>query len=267
MSDSGLDSDSDIRCTEPTNACSPCDGPRVLSFDVGVRNLSYCLLASPSPPKKSGLDIDTRISAWSVYDWGCADILDEAGSKAKKVYSVKATTLIRYLLQYLHKKFGALFDSGLPAPKLAVLVEDQPRGSKKMKMISYAIVTYFETRAVMNDWKIPIDTVSPKEKLGLCDQLDVETEKPARILKTPAKPKPTPKPKVVKTVPTTKQLKERAKGKRYRNNKWRAVQGCKMAMEMVVIDQTNKDVFNSSKKKDDIADAFMQGLWYCTKKK
>ncbi len=255
--------DSDIQCIEPTNACSPCDGPRVLSFDVGVRNLSYCLLASQSAPQKTVSDIDTRISAWSVYEWGCVDILDEAGSKAKKVYSVKATTLIRYLLQYLHKKFGALFDSQpqLPTPKLAVLVEDQPRGSKKMKMISYAIVTYFETRAVMNDWKIPIATVSPKEKLGLCDQLNVETEKPARVLKNPAKPK------AVKTAPTAKQLKARAKGKRYRNNKWRAVQGCKMAMEIVVIDQANKDVFKFSKKKDDIADAFMQGLWYCTQKK
>lgn len=266
-------------------ASKPCP-QTVISFDVGVRNLSYCMFnrkcsdtmelvdsgeEESGPEEKeeasSIYDYETSnlaqaISSYSVQDWECVDILTECGSKAEKVYSVKCGILVKYLIKCLHNKFSRdLINGKSHGTSTAIVVEEQPnarrgtKGSMRMKVLSYAIVSYFETMAICENLQMTICMMSAKKKLLLCDQLKVPAEKP--ILKTR---------KVLKSGQTvsTKVSKQRIRGKMYRNNKWRAVEGCKIAMDMgSIVTENDKNIFKNSKKKDDIADAFLQGLWYC----
>ena len=122
-----------------------------------------------------------------------------------------------------------------------------------MKVLSYAIVSYFETISISHNVNMRISTMSPRNKLLLCDKLNIQLEKPIKIK--------TKSPGVEKKV-TAKLKKQREKSKNYRNNKWRAVEGCKKVMTIISMEEKDREIFKSSKKKDDFADAFLQGLWY-----
>ncbi len=222
---------------------------RVWSFDVGVRNLSYSILKKRNNSKKTK-SLEEAISYICLDEWDCIDILAECGSKAKKVYSVHTNVLVKFMITCLHKKFAPLLDEE-DASKTAIVVEEQPGRSLRMKVLGYAIVTYFETISIIKGLNLKIEIISAKHKLTLCDDLQI-----------PDKPLSQRCKKTLEASGTAKLKKQRKKSQFYRNNKWRAVQGCKKTMDMISIDESEIEAFKKTKKKDDLADAFLQGLWF-----
>jgi hypothetical protein len=161
----------------------------LLSFDVGIKNLAYCLL-----------DYDGHILDWNVID--CT-----------------STNPILKLIEEL--------DS---LPELlectTVLIEKQPSFNPKMRIIGGCLYTYFTLR------------------------VEYELSKKLKIIFYSAKHK-LKNPHVAAIKASTK----------YQRNKKLAVEETKYLLN----DTKWLDYFMSNKKKDDLADCYLQGLSYLNK--
>jgi len=177
----------------------------ILSFDVGIKNLAYCIY-------------DSKLKV--ILDW---NILDCSVNKNENN--------ILKLIEQLDLN-PQLLDIDL------VLIEKQPSFNPQMRIISNCLYVYFTMRIIYEqDRKIRILYYSPKKKLNLC--LDTESYQ--------------------KNLPILKKKDKTSKSQRYRNNKKAAVE-----QTIILLEDTNKfnnlyiNYFNSSKKKDDLADSFLQ---------
>lgn len=219
---------------------------RILSFDIGMRNLSYCDVRFANSNREKSADFLKDIF---VEKWECFDILKENNSNAKNPYSVGANKLVKFMIQCLHKRFGECFANPETAPT-AIVVEQQPGRSMQMKVLGYAVVSYFTTLAVVQNIDLRVETISAKYKLQLCDQLEIPKQRPT--IRKSNHPEPA----------TAKARRQREKGRLYRTNKWRGVEGCKKLMEPdgVVVSDELREEFKKSKKKDDLADTLLQGI-------
>lgn len=170
---------------------------RILSFDVGIKNLAYCIL---EPPK---------IKYWEVIN------LENSTDHAK---------LYVDLIESLDSRKDVLLNVD------TVLIEKQPSFNPKMRIIAGCLQTYFFIRGVVDsDNKIKvIKFYSPKNKLKCYN-----SKEPLEIPEG---------------------------GNKYSQTKKAGVVICeKLLLE------SNKDFlafFKGSKKKDDLADSYLQGLTY-----
>ena len=106
----------------------------ILSFDVGIKNLAYCLL-----------DSETK----DILDWNIIDCT--------------STNLVLKMIKELDS-LSHLLDSQL------ILIEKQPSFNPKMRIISTAIYVYFTLRINHEQNKnIRIIFYSAKHKLKLCE--------------------------------------------------------------------------------------------------
>ena len=116
----------------------------ILSFDLGVKNLSYCVIKKDC----------------TIHDWKVVDILD-GNTRSTRVKSISIERCVKYLLTYLQ---SAPFPDDLEY----ILIESQPGGGRtanlRMKTLSHCIQTYF----IMTFPNAMIKFVSPKRKLELC---------------------------------------------------------------------------------------------------
>lgn len=104
----------------------------LLSFDVGIKNLAYCL-------------IDTSDNQWNILDWNVIDCTS----------SNHILTLIKELDSLPH-----LLDSTV------ILIEKQPSFNPKMRIIGGCLYTYFTLRiAHEQNRKVKIMFYSAKHKL------------------------------------------------------------------------------------------------------
>jgi hypothetical protein len=157
----------------------------ILSFDVGIKNLAYCLIDSDK----------------NILDW---DVLNCESSNTTLTMIEKLDSL-DYLL-------GADI----------ILIEKQPAFNPKMRIISNALFVYFTIRILHEqERKAKILFYSAKYKLRCCD---VKFE-----------------------------FKVKSK---YSKNKKLAVEHTKILLK------THQEFFLKHKKKDDLADCFLQGLSY-----
>lgn len=168
---------------------------RVLSFDMGVRNLAYCQLARAE-----------AAGPVSIVDWGVLDLLGTEKTARKKKRSIEQDCV--RLLDALGDRF-----STLPTDVL-IAIEQQPVGrvanNIRMKVLSHVAHAHFHVRGHA------VRFVSPRLKLrGV------------------------------------------AEGAGYRTHKQYAVDKC---AECVAPDPKWAAWFRALKKKDDAADALLQGL-------
>jgi hypothetical protein len=158
----------------------------ILSFDVGIKNLAYCMIDSEDK---------------SILDW---EVLDCTSSN----------TILKII--ELFDSLPQLLDSDV------VLIEKQPSFNPKMRLVSNTIYVYFTMRINHERSKsIKIDYYPAKYKLKCCDE--------TAVFKTKSK---------------------------YRQNKQLGIIHTRHLIT------THQDFFEKSKKKDDLADSYLQALSY-----
>lgn len=212
---------------------------KVLSFDVGTRNLAYCLVEFMM--KTDDHKIECRIDAWDVLDLGGSTNTPEKCSLV--------------LTRVLNETFV-----DIPSLKIdCVLVERQPKRSVSMLAVQMFLCQYFSSYVHAGHIK-HVHFVSPKLKLdhtclgSVCpvgltindiDNLnDNQNQHDAKVSKS-----------------KSKSNKNRAK---YTKNKKDAIAITRHLLEHVLIDHAKLVEFDAAHKCDDLADAFLQALCWTT---
>lgn len=218
-----------------------------LSFDVGIINLAYCIL---TPEKK--------IIHWGIINLNKNPICDV--TLRKKCQKQASYTVINEDIQYCctaHKKkfkktkkiknHNDLFNlSQICLSELnqiditnvkCVLIENQPAlKNPTMKSIQMMIYTYFILKGVMN------------ESSTIEEVFMVNARNKLKVYKGP-----------LVICPYNDDKKDR-----YKKNKFLSI---KYTEHMIKDEENNfKELFNNSKKKDDLADAYLQGIYWIEKK-
>lgn len=229
---------------------------RILSWDVGIHHLSYCVLEQNEETKKI-----------YVLNWGIIDLVDTPEQK-------KNVTLI---YENIPKKFDAL-------PELLdgiqkVCIENQPTlKNPTMKTIQIIIYSYFLIRG-KTDQKSPIQQISfisATNKLKVYDGPPVDPDlytKSGNLKKIPKGGKP-PKGQplildyIEKEIEAPPEEEEEEKPKTgsavcYGDKKKLAIL---YTREMIKKDHSQfLEYFEGNKKKDDLSDSFLQGVYVLTK--
>lgn len=114
----------------------------LLSFDIGIKNLAYCLI-----------DIDKH--NFSILDWNVLDC-------SLDTKSVASIDVIREIVKQLNS-LEYLQEADI------ILVEKQPSCNPKMRIINSCIFMYFIIKAIDNNLNTKIINYSPKHKLKCCN--------------------------------------------------------------------------------------------------
>ncbi len=194
----------------------------ILSFDIGIKNLSYCVMY-----KDETYDSINKNNI-KIVDWGIIQLIED-GVKCKGVPLDKITTT---LYNKLHNIF---IDYDISK----VLLENQPvLKNPVMKSIQMIIYGYFAYEKNIMGREIEyIKLINASNKLKLGRNLK-EINNSEDILKI--------------------------KSKYTRNKKLAIIYTNHFLRERLIVEDYEKynDIFNNHKKKDDLADAFLQGLYF-----
>tara|TARA_Y100000385_G_scaffold281109_1_gene333373 strand:- start:141 stop:740 length:600 start_codon:yes stop_codon:yes gene_type:complete len=194
----------------------------ILSFDIGIKNLSYCVMY-----KDETYDSINKNNI-KIVDWGIIQLIED-GVKCKGVPLDKITTT---LYNKLHNIF---IDYDISK----VLLENQPvLKNPVMKSIQMIIYGYFAYEKNIMGREIEyIKLINASNKLKLGKNLK-EINNSEDILKI--------------------------KSKYTRNKKLAIIYTNHFLRERLIVEDYEKynDIFNNHKKKDDLADAFLQGLYF-----
>ena len=219
-----------------------------LSFDVGIKNLAYCVLSQ-----------DERLKQWGIINLNQNPICQvNLRKKCEKqaTYKVKDSD-IEYCCTSHKGKFNKkqlkklnsnydLFEisknciESLQKLDLStiktVLIENQPAlKNPTMKSIQMIIYTFFIMNGVMNDNSSikEVHMINARNKL--------------KVYKGPKVECPY----------------EENKKNKYKINKFLAIKYCENMIDKDC--EEMKIIFNESKKKDDLADCYLQGVYYIDK--
>ena len=223
---------------------------KILSFDVGIKNLAYCLLNSEDN---------------SIEDWGILNIsvdpvcehqmknrkCDNTAKKMIKDTEFKLCTSHCKIKQYKDKKLrnvrkieNPMFELGKRIVKKLndkvnflnvdiVCIENQPAlKNPTMKSVQMILYSYFLMNGTINN----IQMINARNKL--------------KVYKGPYVICPY----------------EDNKKNKYKINKYLAIKYCgNMIFENKKIDKKFHQLYDESKKKDDLSDAYLQGIYYIEK--
>lgn len=155
-----------------------------ISFDVGSRNLAYCIIETlPPSPFGDSSCVGGRIL---VHEWTTVDILAASGCK-QKVNKVPSEKLIHYMCGVLSTHFSAERMYALTnnadghsshrRRRMRVLVERQVKTSTKNMMLSATILSFFlalECTAggpLFGMFDGGVSFISPKGKFGVIEKV------------------------------------------------------------------------------------------------
>jgi len=235
---------------------------KILSWDVGIYNLSYCILEKNEETKEI-----------KIIDWDIVNLVDNEEMK-------KNTTLIfENIPRKLYEK-PQLLDVDI------VVIENQPSlKNPKMKSIQMILYSYFLIlgKVIGNGDKSggyiqSIDFCSASNKLKVYDGPEIILEeKPKRVSKAKLKKDSSQINIVVnneenigeqKKVEEIK-IEDGNEGKKKKNSSVKYADKKRLAIEhsKYYLKENPEfiDFFNEHKKKDDLADSFLQGLYYIKK--
>ena len=232
---------------------------KIVSFDVGVKNLAYCILEYTHPGIYTIID-------WNIIDLSESDIPSLCNSelKNKKICNKKCTYIekIADLNIAVCKKHITVIKNAIPIKKILVskiplqrlnttlitlldnlpqllgvdqvLIENQPvLKNPRMKTIQIMLYSYFITRGIIdkpgnNSLITNIQLIAARNKLTAYDG-----------------------PEVVCNIKS-----------KYGRTKRLSVEYCKY---MIKDDVVFSELFANSNKKDDLADCYLQGVYYFKK--
>jgi hypothetical protein len=197
----------------------------ILSFDIGIKNLSYCLV-------KSELN-NNNINKIEIIDWDIINILQDN----EKVKSINIDELSKRLYIKLNEVFkDKEFD--------IVLLENQPvlknPVMKSVQMLIYGFFLYQKTNLIKNIKLIKLINASNKLKIGLLLNNEFKELK-----------------KIIDNKDYNTKLK-------YSINKKKAIDYTLLYLDYIKLNNY-KEFFNLHKKKDDLADSFLQSIYYIEK--
>jgi len=201
---------------------------KILSWDVGIYNLSYCILEK-----------NQEINEIQIIDWDIVNLVDNDEMKKNR------NLIFENIPRKLHEK-----------PQLLnvdiVVIENQPSlKNPQMKSIQMILYSYFLIlgKVIGNgdnslNYIDKIDFCSASNKLKVYDGPEIILEvKPSKKNNNLSEIIEPPKKNKVK----------------YADKKRLAIEHTKYFLEK---DEKYKDFFNNHKKKDDLADSYLQGLYY-----
>jgi hypothetical protein len=235
---------------------SPAAGTRILSFDVGIRNLAFCELRLPPRPRGTRIDLKGA----SIEQWDMIDL--------EKVTSVEGCC--KRLTDELYRRFGTrTYDM--------VLVERQPKNrSIMMVAIQMFLCSYFNvTRAVSHGLGQASGDATPTQSQnqnqnqsqshgGQC----VRFIHAGRKLELCEDPDPGQQPLPAQARgrgfrrSCTSPAARREQAERYKSNKRRAIETCERYLIDVLEDFGSLALLQQYSKKDDLCDAFLQAVAY-----
>tara|TARA_Y100000389_G_scaffold48380_1_gene43636 strand:+ start:612 stop:1202 length:591 start_codon:yes stop_codon:yes gene_type:complete len=191
----------------------------ILSFDIGIKNLGYCILYKD-------LTINNEKNL-IIHKWGVINILED-NEKCKDISLDEIGT----------RMYKRLHDEFLQENITEVLLENQPvLKNPVMKSIQILIMGFFKYESIILGREIKlIKLINASNKLKLGKKL-IQFNESEDILK-------------IKT--------------KYNRNKKLAILYTNYFLEKELYSDYNKynTLFNGHKKKDDLSDAFLQGLYY-----
>ena len=191
----------------------------ILSFDIGIKNLAYCILYKD-------LTINNEKNL-IIHKWGIINILED-NEKCKDISLDEIGT----------RMYKRLQDEFLEENITEVLLENQPvLKNPIMKSIQILIMGFFKYESVILGREIKlIKLINASNKLKLGKKL-IQFNESEDILKIKSK---------------------------YNRNKKLAILYTNYFLEKELYSDYNKynTLFNEHKKKDDLSDAFLQGLYY-----
>ena len=179
----------------------------ILSWDVGIKNLAYCII-----------QIDKE--SYKIIGW---DKINLIGNK-----KCKECSIIDFSLSIVNKldQIPALLQVD------EVIIENQPSlRNPKMKTISSFLFMYFTLRGVSDN----NSTIKNITFISPCNKLKVNHDKTAELLNV-------------------------NKNQKYKMTKQLAIDYVRILLKDVHKEWLKQ--FESYKKKDDMADAFLQGYYY-----
>ena len=215
---------------------------KVLSFDIGIKNLSYCLICKDTK----------KIDDWGIINISCDDECQHINTKNNKC-DKKATFINdkkillcsqhcknkKYINIKKYKNNSSLFDIGIKLLKKIkeknfnnknieyVLLENQPvLKNPTMKSIQMILYSYFLNEFIDNKTMKKVEMINARNKL-----------------------------KAYTGSPINCDIKDK-----YKKKKYLAIKYC----EKMIIEDEEKfiSLFNNSKKKDDLSDSYLQGIYY-----
>ena len=210
---------------------------KLISFDIGIKNLAYCVI-----------DSDTCcILDWGVLDISTCDKCEHIMKGMKSCEKDAKVTINNTRLCTAHQKLSQY--KGMKSKKIPkqknpmldehpifltvdqVLVENQPAlKNPTMKSVQMLVYSYFLIKGVTV-------TTSPTTCIEMINARN--------------------KLKAYKGEPIPCDIKDR-----YKRTKWLGIQYCeKMISENEQIDECYKTLFKCSKR-DDLADAYLQGMYW-----
>jgi hypothetical protein len=203
---------------------------KIISFDIGINNLSYCIFdiisedsnntLETNVPSETTITLETTTletntpkQPYTIADWNVLNI---------NIDGVKKPT-IHYLTRNIIKLFDEL-PLFLECNK--VVIENQPcMKNPVMKSIQMIVYSYFAIRGVTDN-----KTTSEIVLMSASNKMKVYEGPPIEL--------------VVKS--------------KYTRNKKLAI----LHTQYILKDVEKLEFFNTHKKKDDLADAYLQGLFY-----
>jgi len=191
----------------------------ILSFDIGIKNLGYCILY-----KDLSINNEKNLI---IHKWGIINILED-NEKCKDISLDEIGT----------RMYKRLQDEFLEENITEVLLENQPvLKNPVMKSIQILIMGFFKYESIILGREIKlIKLINASNKLKLGKKL-IQFNESEDILKIKSK---------------------------YNRNKKLAILYTNYFLEKELYSDYNKynTLFNEHKKKDDLSDAFLQGLYY-----
>ena len=138
---------------------------KILSFDVGIINLAYCIIETVPEPK--------------ILHWEIITINETAKNFTAHISSSGVSELYINLIKQLDLR-PVLLETDI------VLIEKQPSFNPKMRIIAGCLQTYFYIRGVVDRKNNPINSVeffSPKNKLKCYTGPELDISKNGKIVK------------------------------------------------------------------------------------
>lgn len=204
----------------------------VLSFDVGIRNLAFARLSLRRPTGADASlriyeDVSTEARVLSLGSIDTTEYMDECVD-TRNANKIPPLAIARGVIRALDAHLGEMMSGGdSDRPPDHVIIENQPcLKNPRMKSTQMMIFAYFVRRFIDSEPPVDIRMFQPRDKLAVYTGDPVECALKSKYARR----------KRLSVVYTSRLL--------------------------VSEDDSIREVFDASKKKDDLADAYLQALTF-----